>query len=316
MITVSGKALSRAWLAVSTAASDDQDRWGLWRAVIVEEHHHGVRLIATDSYWMAWCWVPAYTVADDHVPPGLYSPPIQRAIVVDSEHRIRDLMKHVARTTRPKEALDEPVEIDLNAVLDDDGPPTLLPELAKAGARFELPSRERVLGEIFEGVPLSWTDMHTRFELCDRGSDRETISGWMLEKVGRVATIVGAPAVSFDYLTEHRQLWAVTGPSTSMRHLPAGLLMTTRDTVPDGIHSTDDPFADDDGHQADPVEEDDDGVLRDERGAPSSVGEGGPPVPSSSTTLADAAADAVAWPASTPPSRTSPAAAARAVPSD
>ena len=45
MIELSGRAFSRAWLAVQLAASDDDARPVLYRAVHIEEYPDGVRLM-------------------------------------------------------------------------------------------------------------------------------------------------------------------------------------------------------------------------------------------------------------------------------
>ena len=253
MIAVSGRAMSRAWLAVSLASSDDEQRTGLWRAVIVEEYPTGVRLVATDSYWMAWCWVPGYSEdPTTTTEPSIHAPAIQRAVVVDTEHRVRDLMKHVARATKPTDSLDEPIELDLNALIDaDTAQPTLLPELAKSSARFELPSRERVLGDIYEGVPVNWTALADAFAVADSGTIAETMKGWMLDRLAKVSAIAAGEGVRFDWFDGHRALWQIAGPSPTLTFLPRGLLMATRpadQSQPEGVHSSADPFDDDDHH--------------------------------------------------------------------
>lgn len=56
MISLNAATISRAWLAVATASPDTD-------AVRVEEFtNRGVRLVATDGYWLATCWVPAHHV--------------------------------------------------------------------------------------------------------------------------------------------------------------------------------------------------------------------------------------------------------------
>lgn len=137
MIELSGRAFSRAWLAVQLAASDDDARPVLYRAVHIEEYPDGVRLIATDSYWLAMCWVGCGAFDDE---PPVIREPVATVTVADTEWRVRDLMRHVAKLTKKEEAIDIPVRLDLATSLYDEDTPTLSPELARSAHGSSCPA--------------------------------------------------------------------------------------------------------------------------------------------------------------------------------
>lgn len=58
MIRLDGPLLARAWLAVATASSTDKTDTQLFKAVAIEEHPTGVRLIATDRHLLLTSWIP------------------------------------------------------------------------------------------------------------------------------------------------------------------------------------------------------------------------------------------------------------------
>ena len=70
--------LGRAWSCVSSARSTDTLR-PILSAIRVEMFPAGVRLVATDTYWLVWCWVP--TRGADA--PSLTDEPTSSALVMD-----------------------------------------------------------------------------------------------------------------------------------------------------------------------------------------------------------------------------------------
>lgn len=249
MITVSGRCLARAWLAVAHACSDDEARPVL-TAMRVEEYDDGLLLVATDSYWIAYCWVPGWDAVNDAGVPfascsgGAGSASLAVAIddfglcvraasVLDPDGRVRDLMSFLVRATKGKDAVDQPVIVDLESTIEpDEDEPTLLPEWAKPAARFELLSRERVFGPVIEGDTwVDWRAMVESFEGGEPGMFETTFSEWMLDRLSRVARAVGAGTVSLRWFQDSRALWWVPAPAL-LHHVPRGVLMTHRDRTP------------------------------------------------------------------------------------
>ena len=239
MIALSARCLARAWLAVQYAAAEDEARPALDRAVHIEEYETGVRLVATDSYWVAWCWVPAWSEITDagtaqSVMPGEGTEPeprdrhpLQTRTVRDADRRVRDLMQFLIRATNPKDSLDQPVEVDLDATLEDDATPTLFPAFDRTAVRFELASRERVLADVWHEEWVNWRHLADVFDLADRGTDRTNLSPWLATKLAKMANTVGAATIHIEWLTDDRANWALYA-ADRLHHLPAGILRTQR----------------------------------------------------------------------------------------
>lgn len=222
MIELSGRAFSRAWLAVQLAASDDDARPVLYRAVHIEEYPDGVRLIATDSYWLAMCWVGCDAFDDE---PPVIRDPVATVTVADTEWRVRDLMRHVAKLTKKEEAIDIPVRLDLATSLYDEDTPTLSPELAPVRARFELPGRERTLARTVEADYPSWRQLlAANFDGAPSGQPATMFSDWMLDRFARIPRIVGSAHVELTWLEGAKGRWTV-GDTPLLPHAPRGVFM-------------------------------------------------------------------------------------------
>lgn len=212
MIELSGRAFSRAWLAVQLAASDDDARPVLYRAVHIEEYPDGVRLIATDSYWLAMCWVGCDAFDDE---PPVIREPVATVTVADTEWRVRDLMRHVAKLTKKEEAIDIPVRLDL----------ATSPELAPVRARFELPGRERTLARTVEADYPSWRQLlAANFDGAPSGQPATMFSDWMLDRFARIPRIVGSAHVELTWLEGAKGRWTV-GDTPLLPHAPRGVFM-------------------------------------------------------------------------------------------
>lgn len=207
----SGRHLSRAWLAVSGASSDDDGRPQLFRAVRVEQHHNGIRLIATDSYWLAHCWVPAERLMDDlgHTDPDYAELPATAVTIIDDEWRVRDLMKFIAKATRKPDAEDITVTIDISATTYDESAPTLAPEPAAKRVRVDT-GDERLMAKVFDSPEwVDWRTLVLAFHATEpSGATVTTMSVWMLTKLGKVAATGLCTGVRIDWLDERRARWA------------------------------------------------------------------------------------------------------------
>lgn len=250
MITLNAATISRAWLAVATAAPEDL------RTVHVEEFtDRGVRLIATDGFWLAMCWVPAWDadpVTDTVDPdgwepepePGLDELPDRVATLSDDEWRVRDLMKHLAKITRkPEEQVLVQVRFDLSVSLYDDDEPTLSPELAPVRCSIEIPNQERVLVLTIEGPYVNWRAVVVQFTDDRRtvGHDTTEFSSWMLSRIARVPSLVGGVRMGFVWLDGQRGRWQV--PACRLAFPPHGVfrVATPHDAAPQETDPDDDP---------------------------------------------------------------------------
>lgn len=235
MITLSGRTLSRAWLAVQLAASDDASRPVLYRAVNIEEFDTGVRLIATDSYWLSMCWVPAPPADPDGVPasePPIYARPLTTATVNDDEHRVRDLFRHVAKVTKKSDAPDVMVTLDLETSTYDEAVPTLAPELAATVARVEIPGEQISVRTCEIDYP-DWRALLRSFDGAAVGKPSTTFSGWMLDRFAKVTKIVDTGLITLDWLPGERGRWSIDAPLVCR---PRGVFMhasTRRDAFAD-----------------------------------------------------------------------------------
>ena len=247
MITLSARCLSRAWLAVQLASSNDEGRAILYRTVHVEVHDTGVRLVSTDGYWLAHCWVPAWdeltTISPDQGPAGegteaceFDEAPNMVATVADVDHRVRDMMRFLVRATNAKGALDQPVEVDFAGRIEHDDTPTLLPEWAERAVVFNLTTGERVVAENFDAEWVSWRTIlsHGNNGGSPCGVTALRMYGERFADLAKIAAIVASDDVTLDlHPTRELALWSLA-PSTRLEHLPAGLVALRKiaDTVP------------------------------------------------------------------------------------
>lgn len=85
--------LAHAWLAVSVASGTDKDLAPLYRTVAIEEHTHGVRLVATDRIVLLTAWVPE--LGSDALEPEYAELPIRTVIAQDPKSRGRGMLGHL-----------------------------------------------------------------------------------------------------------------------------------------------------------------------------------------------------------------------------
>lgn len=167
-LTVNGRLLAPAWLAVSLAAGTVKDDVMLYRATSVEFFREGLRLTACDRYMLLTAWVPALGAEKDE-PPGLDEGPQRTLVARDTALRARGLMNHVwdLPTTEGDEG-ENAVEVEVGiteadqetwrgmAQLEMDG-------LAGEALSFEVPNRERLRVGVYEGEWPPWRTVFAGF---------------------------------------------------------------------------------------------------------------------------------------------------------
>lgn len=105
--------LATAWLNVSQAAGQDDNRPIMYRTTLLEIHNTGVRLVATDSLLMLYAWVP-YASDDLANPPAVRTKPTEAHIVMDHDKRMIDLMRFMRREAKEADKNDWDCFVDLS----------------------------------------------------------------------------------------------------------------------------------------------------------------------------------------------------------
>jgi hypothetical protein len=222
-IVLSGRAFSRAFMAVQIAAGDLEVQPLLYRATRVEVFEDwGVRLTSVNGMWMAQAFAPC----DEHddTTPSFDELPDTQATLIDDEWRLRDLCRYLAKSTKMNgDTLpqDIPVQVDLtHRILDEDAPP-LDPSLAPRRATVEIPDRERVMVRVHDMADWVqwrslWSDFHTAAH--DGLAAGALHSPDRLLQLGRMARIVDG-VVRWSFCDDRRQIATVKG------YLPAGTRM-------------------------------------------------------------------------------------------
>jgi hypothetical protein len=180
---VDGRTLATAWMSVALASGREPDRPQLFKTVRVEVYPSGLRLIATDSYMLLYCWVPASGEPDEE--PELHHEPIDAVTVIDTMGRAASLMTYVLAATKPTKDV-VPPSIDMLAAL------TIMPNGDQAGfdgmeaaaLSFEIPDHESLLLPTYEG---DWPHYAKLFEPFTPKNTK--VIGLNPEVIGRLAKL-------------------------------------------------------------------------------------------------------------------------------
>lgn len=193
-----GSRFSRAWLAVSMAASQDEAQAALFRVTCVERFDDGVRLTSTDSYWTATGWVGDLLDPDDvgsvAAPPEVDELPERVVSVVDHELRIRGLMAFIARRTKKVNPLNPDVPVSFMVTRDrSDVVPTLDPLFDRDRVDVEIPATEVVAGYVSDVEFVDVARFHWEFDpRRAKVLDRIQVSPGLLRKLAAACTAVGS----------------------------------------------------------------------------------------------------------------------------
>jgi hypothetical protein len=192
--------LSRAWLSVALAQSDDDSRPALYRSTLIEVFDHGIRLVSTDSFLLLRAWVPSVDSDDvgDENEPGLDVLPDDVAICADRDQRVLALMRY-AQTLTKHDGDDTPVVVEMAfGETGDDRPQGTLEGMAQSTVVFRLSDEydERIETPIFEGVFPNWRPLwggHKVLPTTFVGFGAHSIA-----KLGKLSALWNKAAIDFE----------------------------------------------------------------------------------------------------------------------
>lgn len=166
-VELPARPFAAAWLNVSRAAAEADDRPQLHRAVIVELiDNRAVRLISTDSYMLLRSSV-RNTLPDGYFDTVEDDEAAQRSVTaIDEDHRARALLKYAWKDA--KEDLSATIILSVES-LERDEAPTLMPSLAKLGLSISY-GAERLVLPLFDSEPLNWRPLAVGRESCPTDS--------------------------------------------------------------------------------------------------------------------------------------------------
>lgn len=202
-----GSRLARAWLAASSAATNDAERPALHRTTLVEVFGTGVRMSATDGHWTAAAWCGDPEEPGDPIesvplpPPERGEMPDTAVPVVDHEYRIRDLMAFVARRTQKVD--DEHPDIPLTITITrdrDEVVPTLDPLFDRDRVDVQIPGVEQVAGHVNDIEYPNVARLHWQHDQADTTAlDRVQLSPDLLRKLAKACSSISSGGIVLGF---------------------------------------------------------------------------------------------------------------------
>lgn len=235
-LVMNARSLATAWLCAFAATGTDEDGHPLYcRALVVEVYEDGgLRFIGTDGALILQ--VATEDVALDELPA-------LSLVVADPAYRMRALLKHVLKITRPDG--DDP---DLRAVVSatsgaDTFQPALAAELEPQHLIVDI-GRERIALALLHVPPPDWRQIMLQATRKARATDHLGLSASRLAKLDGLPGCLGTVSLTPSGRTGAMRL--EVGPCYDLPHSPlvGGVLMPTRVDLDDG------PDADDAVHHA------------------------------------------------------------------
>lgn len=182
--------LARGWLSVYAASSTDKDRPAMCRTVHIEQHTHGLRLSATDSYMILTTWVPEVDYHDDPE-PDLDEAPDQQAVAIDTHDRGANLLAHLLKLTKAEDAKEIDVRVRLAVpVAGDDENMVAFDGMEATAVVIDHPDHERVQLETYDGGYPDVKPLLARFKPVR--TDAIALSHENVGRLVRVAKIHGS----------------------------------------------------------------------------------------------------------------------------
>lgn len=192
--------LAVGWLSVALASSTDKERPALCRTMFVEQFSTGIRLVATDSYLILRCWVPAEG-HDLDPEPRIEEAPLTTAVVIDPDGRGKSLLRH-ARTLwgRAMDDIDPEapteVNLDLGVVIaehDDTEGQAAFAGMEARWAVLDVADTERVKLPLYEGVFPTWRTLFAGHAPAD--SPTVALTADMMTRLGQLGKLHPADAM-------------------------------------------------------------------------------------------------------------------------
>ena len=151
--------LARGWLSAFTATSNEPARPQLHKTIFIEQHTHGVRLVATDSYMLLHTWIPERDYEFDPEPEP-EEIPYATAVAIDAHGRGVGLLSHLLKLTKEKDGelkqLDVTVRLNVEWEPDEPDQTIRLEGFTALAVVIEHPDHERVQLEVYQGNYPTW----------------------------------------------------------------------------------------------------------------------------------------------------------------
>lgn len=223
--TLDALQLARGWRAVACASGKEADRPALYHTVCLEQYEQGLRLVATDSYRLLVCWVPAEGYLPEEE-PDLGELPHASAVAIDQWGRARSLLAYMAQQAAKEENDGLTVLLRL-------GVPWQSPETPEAELQFdglqalavdlEYVHNERLQLPVYEGGYPSWRNI--LHDAPQKASAGIVLQQQNLAAITKAAGIFGEETtVTFRFGGEERPVGIEFGADPRVR----GLVMPCR----------------------------------------------------------------------------------------
>lgn len=206
MTTFDGRTFALGWLSVACATGDDDATPQLYRTICAETFPDGIRLVATDSYWLATTFVHN-TESDGLTEPDLNEAPDTIHVVRDVDKRGAGLLAYVNALTGKKDA--DPIELRV-VIAKSAEEATLSSDLAAAHLVLEIPGHEKVILDTYDGAYPTWRTLDTSWK-------------------GASATVFAMGPRTLPGLAKLQRLW----PSSPAEFKFAGARKPARFHIPD-----------------------------------------------------------------------------------
>lgn len=195
MIRLDGPLLARAWLAVATAASRDKNDPQVFKAMVIEEHPTGVRLIATDRLLTLSSWIPdllhLYGAGSDE--PDIATLPDRVVIAADLDDLAAKMLRHILVVAGRIEKGDYTIgDIEVSIDFDAHVPPAGPAGFEGMDPRHVVlrsPDVETVYVEIVETKPVDWRAAYDAHQ--PKPASDVMFNADLVERVGRVRRYAG-----------------------------------------------------------------------------------------------------------------------------
>lgn len=151
---------ARAWLSVAQASSADKDIPTLNKTVAIEEHLHGVRLVATDRFVLLAAWIPNLDT-DRDAEPEVDEAPDRTVVAADGDGRAKSLFGYVLSLASRDEGYSEGdlevrVQFDARLPAGSDADAEVLEGMEPVYTVLDVPDTEKVWVPVMQADYPDW----------------------------------------------------------------------------------------------------------------------------------------------------------------